>query len=165
MTTQIRKSVFETNSSSTHSIHIDDGKYVSDLIFVDNDEVLRIYPGEFGWEVEDYYDAASKASYCMTYLYQCAQRYSKDYKESWYDFSGHLQKWLNMLTEVLKEETGASKVEYRQNDDKYYPYGYIDHQSAQGDRDTCGPVFESKETLRNFIFNPNSYLHTDNDNY
>ena len=65
-----------------------------------------------------------------------------------------------MLTEVLKEETGASKVEYRQSDDQYYLYGYIDHQSHE----VCEGAFKNKETLRNFIFNPKSYLHTDNDN-
>lgn len=161
MTTQIRKAVFETNSSSTHSIHIDDGKYVADKMFVDDDGTLRIYPGEFGWGIEDYCDAPSKASYCMTFVYQLCRKWDKDYKEETYIFDDYATSLLNMLTEVLLEETEATSVEYVESNDKYYPYGYIDHQSF----DVCEVAFESKEELRKFIFNPKSRLHIDNDNH
>ena len=158
MTTQIRKSVFETNSSSTHSIYISDKKCVLSRLGVDNNGICRIYSGEFGWEVEDYYGAASKASYCMTYAFQMAQYYTVEGGYGYnMEFVKHL---LDMLTEVIMENTKAKSVEYVKSDDQYYAYGYIDHKSF----DVCSDAFESKETLKNFIFNKNSYLHTDNDN-
>jgi hypothetical protein len=158
MTRQIRKSVFETNSSSTHSIYISNKECVLDRLPVD-DGVCRIYSGEFGWEFRDYYGAASKASYCMTYIFQMAQYYDTEEKIYKYnmEFSKHL---LDMLTEVIMENTKAKSVEYVKEEDNYYPYGYIDHQSSG----VCGRAFENKEALKNFIFNPKSYLHTSNDN-
>ena len=47
----------------------------------------------------------------------------------------------------------------------YYPWGYIDHQSIEGDGGAGEPAVESEGTLRNFIFNPKSSLETDNDNH
>jgi hypothetical protein len=68
-----------------------------------------------------------------------------------------------MLEEVIKEHTGAHTVvlEKEEVGDWGYPYGYIDHQSS----DVCLEAFNSKETLKQFIFNTNSALYTDNDNY
>lgn len=136
----MRKSVFETNSSSTHSICISESKCVMDkLPFEEDGTTIFIHPGEFGWEVEDYFDAATKASYCMMF----ATTVDPD---GGYD---------RMLQEVIKEETGAKMVLFVEGE------GYIDHQS----HDVAREAFKSKEALRNFIFNPNSRLHTDNDNY
>ena len=160
MTQQVRQSVFETNSSSTHSIHISNKECVLDTLRVDDDGVCRIYPGEFGWEVQDYYGAECKASYCMTFLFQDNRRYDKDYN-SRVEFDSDGQQLLDMLTEVIQEVTRATKVEYVGSNDKYYQHGYIDHQS----HGVCRSAFKNKKTLKNFIFNPNSVLHTDNDNH
>ena len=60
MKRQIRKNVFETNSSSTHAI----------CISKNNDYKKRDYInfeiGEFGWEFDVYGDVYSKASYLIT---------------------------------------------------------------------------------------------------
>lgn len=74
---QIRQSAFETNSSSSHSITISYGDYTPDKLYVENG-VLEIYTGEFGWEHEDYYDAATKAAYCLTWLKGEGSRHSSD---------------------------------------------------------------------------------------
>jgi len=59
-----------------------------------------------------------------------------------------------MLEEVIEEVTGATEVLFNLSD------SYIDHQS----HDVVGKAFESKETLKEFIFNPKSVLRTGNDN-
>lgn len=134
----IREGVFETNSSSSHSISIAEWRQGAkpSLLNPRDDGVVRIYPGEFGREVEDYYDPASKASYAYVY--------ARDYgtKEN-----------MEMLRKVISAET-ESEVEFVEGD------GYIDHQSS----DVCAEAFDSREALRSFIFNPDSVLHTDNDN-
>jgi hypothetical protein len=145
---KIRKGVFETNSSSTHSICIESGSYVADKIPL-KDGVCKIYPGEFGWEVEDYSDAATKASYCL--VYAIGSEYDKDEP---------VNQNLDMLKSVLKEVTGAKDVEFVLNVNGYNKWGYIDHQSS----DVCSEAFTSREKLKDFIFNPESILHTDNDN-
>lgn len=114
-----------------------------DYLWVDEHGTCRIEPGEFGWEVDDYHDAATKASYAMVWAHE-------------YGKAAHR----TMLRKVIKEATKAKKVVFGQNDDEYSPREYIDHQS----QDVAEKAFESEQTLRDFIFNPKSRLHTCNDN-
>ena len=59
---------------------------------------------------------------------------------------------LETLSEVIKEQTGATEVIYEGLND-----GYIDH-------DSYGIVPTSSSDLKNFIFNKNSWLFGGNDN-
>ena len=64
MKRQIRKSVFETNSSSTHAICITKKK--------DNYKIPKHIDfefGEFGWEYGEYSDTRNKASYLITAIF------------------------------------------------------------------------------------------------
>lgn len=142
MPTVTRKGVFETNSSSTHSITIVPGDYVPDKIPMAGD-VCVVYTGEFGWERETYHDAATKASYALTH----AKSVNPDYGQG----------LLEMLTGVLLAGTGAACVKFRGGGGGEG----IDHQS----NGTASEAFASAESLRDFIFNPASVLETDNDNH
>lgn len=153
----IRRGVFETNSSSTHSILILGGEFVADKIPL-IDGKCQIYPGEFGWEVETYHDATTKASYAYTHARSMVNRYQKD-PEIAAAQQRNMQEHLQMLRRVLSAGTGAEIVFCTMGAED--EYGYIDHQSAG----VCEEAFASDETLRNFIFNPESELHTDNDNH
>lgn len=150
MNRKVRSGVFETNSSSTHSISIslDTGDKLEEKMFAtivpNSDGFILLAGGEFGWECETYSDALTKANYCAV-----DQRGSEAN--------------MNMLKEVIKEQTGAKKVvidfasEGADDDD----YSYIDHQSSG----TAREAFQDKETLRRFIFDKKSVLTTDNDNH
>jgi hypothetical protein len=155
MKKQVRNGAFETNSSSTHSICIASGETTDTLQKDDKYNAVIIESGEFGWEVEDYWDARSKAAYCYTYAVSRRDD-SKAFSED---------KNLYMLRKVISEHTGHDvKFEHEvniENKDSWYPYGYIDHQSM----DVPEEAFESEESLKQFIFNRRSILHTDNDNY
>jgi len=130
----IRKDVFETNSSSTHSISISDTDELLETLPVNEDGVVTLTGGEFGWGYEEYNDAITKANYVAV-----------DYQHSYSK--------LALLTEVIMEQTGCSSVVYDLDKDSY-----IDHQSSGTTADL------SKEELRLFIFNPKSDLIIDNDN-
>jgi len=131
----IRKGVFETNSSSSHSIAIatEDKEFVLDTIYPDQNGIIIVEGDEYGWEWFKHNDAGSKASYS-------AQSFAND------DYQ------LDVLKEVIMEQTGATDVVFVGLND-----GYIDH-------DSYGIVPKSKEELRNFIFNKNSWLFGGNDN-
>jgi hypothetical protein len=136
---KIRHAVFETNSSSTHSISIQSFKPIDgilDTIYPDSNGNITLFGGEFGWEEETYNDALTKANYCAV------------------DAEGDNKK-LEMLSKLIKQHTGAKEVIYELKN------SYIDHQS-QG---TSYKAFSDLESLRAFIFNPNSILQTDNDNH
>lgn len=133
MSTVIRHSVFETNSSSSHSISIAGGEYKPDRLLVE-DGVCRVYPGEFGWEVEDYYDAATKASYCVTYIMNCTCDDQRDEEQE-------------MLRRVIAQNTGADEVQFVKSCDEFWPWGYIDHQSDREEADGCGAAFANEKSL------------------
>lgn len=139
----IREGCFETNSSSMHSIHIASGKKAYATITPDADGRIVLNGGEFGWEEETYYDPESKASYCAIDRI-------------------HDELSLAMLVRVIKEHTGAKEVVFNFSDDYTHKnHSYIDHQS----RGTSDDAFESDQTLKDFLFYPESYLETDNDNH
>lgn len=140
----VRHGVFETNSSSSHSISIADStkEFVLETIYPDQNGNIQLTGGEFGWDWEKYNDAITKANYCAV------------------DSIGNDNN-REMLIEVIKEQTGAEHVEILCDNDYDKPhYSYIDHQSYG----TAGEAFGSKEKLKNFIFNKNSWLFTGNDN-
>lgn len=147
MNTKIRLSIFETNSSSTHSLTIKKDCTKYDTIPFDDDyeKTIILDGGEFGWEIEDIYSAKVKANYCAV----CCLYYEDN------------PSYIDRLINVIEQHTGAKEVliTCTINIDPKTD-SYIDHQSVSVALD----VLKSEEELRNFIFNPNCILHIDNDN-
>ena len=138
MTNQlIRKGTFETNSSSSHCITIDDSTELFESLPVNDDGYVVLTGGEFGWGYEEYNDALTKANYIAV-----------DYQ-----YMGDDDSKYDILTDVIKEQTGCLGVVYDISRDSY-----IDHQSTGTGRDL------NKDELRLFIFNPKSTLVISNDN-
>lgn len=140
---QIRRSVFETASSSVHSLSIAYGNLNKPDY---KGKEFDLFPGEFGWGPDKYTDVNTKASYCYTWL-QYANNNDRD-------------KFMKMLVDVIKEQTEATEVVFKKATDKYFPEGYIDHQSLS----KCSEAFESEDNLKNFIFSTDSVLTIDHDN-
>jgi len=141
---QIRRGVFETNSSSTHTITIVGGEYTPDVQSLLYDKNIVVLHGEeFGWGYEIIKDSLRKAEYVYTYIMDCV--YDGDLKLL------YLQMLKNVLQSVLGENV-TIRLSTLGN-------GYIDHQSA----DIPQEALTSEETLRDFIFNPKSLLILDSD--
>lgn len=138
----IRSSVFETNSSSCHSISVhSDDVSTYDTLYPDRDGVLTFTGDEFGWEFAKYHDAITKAEYLVTL------------------FKVHGKSNQELFERVVLDHTGAKSIVYDMKGD--YD-AYIDHQSIENPDD---PIFHlTYETMKDFIFNPNSVLMTGNDN-
>jgi hypothetical protein len=130
----IRNGVFETNSSSAHSISISkcDQEFIIDTIYPDQDGVILVKGEEFGWAWEKFNDSMTKLAYVMQ------------------DQQGKHDE----IIEVVKEQTGALEVVFVENG------GYIDHESYGTAYDVC----HDKDSIKNFVFNKNSWLFTGNDN-
>lgn len=139
----VREKLFETNSSSSHSITLSGSPVVKpDDIFVEEDGTCRVYEGEFGWGIDEFSDAATKASYLYTYITRIAPQ----------DSTGYL---LERLHAAIKKHVKCECVEF--DDSKE---GYIDHQSA----DTAEFIFDRDKYIEDFIFNQGSTLLISNDN-
>lgn len=105
---KIRRNVFETNSSSMHSLSIIGSDRMRDVNF---GEKVVIQQDEFGWGYEELTTPIEKLSYLYT-----------EYCEDGY--------MLDMIKEAVKDYTGA-KVEY-----EVIFEGYIDHESRGMIRDS-----------------------------
>lgn len=151
----VRFGVFETASSSVHSVTIgskDRSRWVKEhrrLFHVPGE--IRIEGGEFGWGPETHDDAYTKASYAWTYLLETDQS------------SGPLR---DMLERVLLQGPGVEVVNLVEPERDRYGMGcYIDHQSLEDGPDCPGArVFEDEDTLAAFVWG-NSELEIDNDNH
>lgn len=153
----IRQGVFETNSSSSHSLCIAVGE-LQDMCHLAQ-KVITAITGEFGWAVETHYDFDTK----LAYLYTSAARGIKlpsDFDSSVLPEELYTDR-IRMIERVVKNYTKCERVDFVVQKDNYYPFGYIDHQSVG----VPNEAFESDKVMTNFLFNQHSFVHTDNDNY
>lgn len=186
MKTQIRRGVFETNSSSVHSISIikDDFKSSLPIQFtIDCD-------GMFGWEVYTYDSPENKAAY----LYQAIVSYPtyNEHNKEWYDAKIAKEKLQDLMDKFISnlESYGIEiKCKYKFakifhteyfasfNLKKYnYDYvlfvdengntskniGFLDHGSEA--KEFVDYVLSSPENTVKFIFDYRCFIETGNDN-
>ena len=130
-----RQNVFETNSSSSHSLTIKSGENW-DTITPDQDGVIYLYGDEFGWGWDKHNDALTKANY-----YAVDNQYNEEK--------------LELLKKVIQDYTNCDVV-IEINDSSY---AYIDHESCG----TTNQIY-TEDDLRQFIFNKASWLFIGNDN-
>lgn len=143
----IRHGVFETNSSSTHSICIP--KDSLDLTLIIPKE-LKFTFGEFGWEESRLDSTEEKASYLYTGL-NCNER-----KED-----------IERIGTILKDK--GIKVEFEKEifeKDGEYTWsknsGYVDH--AHKLEQFLDDIMSDEDKLMRFLFSPLSVIFTSNDN-
>lgn len=136
MKKQIRNSVFETNSSSTHSICISKKPVLATGKHVD------FYIGDYGWE----HDSVDPASYLYTAIL-CMS----DSEE---------------LIEQLKDVLNRNKITYSfakpdYSEEGWLNNGYVDH--SYDTRDFIDTVLSNEDMLIRYLFG-DSYVYTGNDN-
>lgn len=181
MKIQIRKGLFETNSSSTHAIAIQSYPNMLYVQSLTDEELNKIYKDEnikkikypekvkfnfgcFGWEQTTIKDVETKASYLYTAMMS---------NLAFDEFDGaikRIKRWLNEegidcelqpYKSVEKDYFSAywtSKFNVEPKDDEFY---YIDH-SDETMEFVCH-VIATKNHLFNFLFG-DSIIMTGNDN-
>lgn len=149
MKKQIRQGVFETNSSSTHSICI--AKDAELTI----PESLHFEFGEFGWECDTLKSIADKASYLYTGLI------ANERKE---DADKIIQLLKDNGIEVTAEEPIYKKYTYEGNDGGEYVEngGHVDHSDEM--TEFLDAVCEDANKLMRYLFSDLSFIITGNDN-
>ncbi len=151
---KIRKSVFETNSSSSHSLTLSSNELAAQPFSKD---VLRsgsvtAYKGDYGWEWYRYYSAQAKLNYLLTQLFSDdipmgdPHEVTRELREEDARF--------DMMCRVVKEHTGVDVLVAPGST------GYIDHDSVGVGLDAFG----SEDKLRSLLFSEENYIETGNDN-
>jgi hypothetical protein len=143
-----RHNVFETNSSSTHSISLSNEVEKYDTLYPNENGVFVFEGGEFGWEWDDYSDAYAKANYAATMIEFLGETSSAE-------DSGEYSKFKDLFERVIKDHVGC-EIEY-----DFMKYAHIDYQSMDVAWSITNYTYDE---LKNFIFNPKSVLYTGNDN-
>ena len=150
---QVRRGIFETNSSSTHVISISK----------DNDEFKEKLPnrvhfghGDFGWEWEVYNTLQDKANYLFTAIVD----------------NGKSRKYKPLITAILAkhgieaefEETVENQYDNGETYEEFKEdkYAYVDH--AYCAKDFIEEVCENEELLMAYLFSDTSFVETGNDN-
>ena len=133
----IRRNVFETNSSSMHSLSI----VGSDRLYNPINKDTVIYYGEFGWGYEELTSPEDKLSYLIT-------QYNDDESK------------LEMIKSAFKKHTGFEMI-IADMRGGYWEKGYIDHQS-QGM--ICEYITDEQSVI-NLVFNQSNVIIVDNDNH
>lgn len=154
---QIRRGVFETNSSSSHSISIsgnDSWEYPK--------YTLNVEFGEYGWEENDFYGVENKLSYVLTMVQYHLGDLSWEERTPEVVLNSNYVKWLREIVKGFCDQ----EIEIQLMDEMYYPMGYIDHQSTDVlDEFWAEDELTFKSNMREFIFNNKYSFSTDNDNH
>lgn len=173
MKKQMRRSVFETNSSSTHSISIRKGDISNSYLRVDPyDNKIHISFGEYGWGYETLNTQYERLSYLCTMLLETEANKVFSIKDI-YETNG-----FKLIDEVISSKCNCDgiyfddKIEINsyknsKEEDVYYVDidGYIDHQSCE-DYTSINEFLKDWDTdIENFIFNDNVTVIIDNDNH
>lgn len=135
---KIRQSVFETNSSSTHSICI---PKEADVTFPSS---LHFSFGEFGWEWDTLDSIEEKASYLYTGLIGNNRKLDFD-----------------KIVELLKSK-GMEVTSQSINEEKSWDNGYVDHDNEL--IEFLNDVVSDEDKLLKFLFSPLAFINTGNDN-
>ena len=143
---QIRKDVFETNSSSVHTLQISkDGLEPSDLK-LNKDGNIEVEFGEFGKNYMIYNTQYEKLQYLISFIAYGFYYYDLEELYKNYDFI--------TVRNAVCEYTGANDIIVVGEAE-----AYIDHQSAY----ECVINLWSSDAIINFIFNKYVALETDCD--
>lgn len=182
MKKQIRSGLWETNSSSTHTVYFTSGDTQEDISelskYIQDDDYLHIELGEFEWEIKSYTDAYTKLQYALTmaFVTECTE-IVKDDKDtiSFEETAGY-----KVINDLIASKLHCSGIKidseiklrsYEDYDGSIVMYlecndGDIDHQSSTDAYNSLQDFLDDYDiSLETFVFDPNVVLHTDNDNY
>lgn len=160
---KIRRNVFETNSSSSHSITFSNRSNESEPnhLPIDPDGYIHMRLGEFGWEIATYFDQYNKLSYLLT---MCAELNGIDFwcindskfeesLEEFYDCDD-----FQLISGVIAEYAKCDGIKLDRCE------GYIDHQSHEEYSSIPDFLMQNDTDIIDFVYG-SVIVNTDNDNH
>jgi len=176
MKRQIRRGVYETNSSSTHSVSIYNNSKRRFQDIPRNSEVVLNDTYEYGTDI---FDELGKLNYVVTMLASIIER-KYDYDELKVEsFENMINlNWFRWLADVVREESNTEVIykcpTYSDGRDKtyqpYYDTTYDEYDSietilAGDDSDMLDDEMKFKERIKDIIFNPSIVIEDKENEY
>lgn len=154
---QIRQGVFESNSSSTHSITLDLSYENKDI---PDDAFIFIHAGKFGWEFKKFNDFYTKASYLWTISHAFSCQDENDWFSQKYPELSDKMKKLKTNLKVLEEQHNLGFLTPSESEYCYVDHG-VDHWANMVN---CYPQLDSPEGIWEFLTNCSYWVFLGNDN-
>lgn len=148
MKKQIRKEVFESNSSSVHTLTIAQSGREPSKFIPDKEGYIHVDYGSFGKDYQIYSSQYDKLSYLITLCSYCVGRYG-DIMDS-YQFK--------QIEEAVVNYTDCNGIIIDEVEEPY-----IDHQSAPWEENIEIIDIYDKDAIIDFVFNSYVSLKTDCD--
>lgn len=159
----IREGVFETNSSSMHSISMRGQSYIENPNYFSGRKIVPTF-GEYGWGHEVLYSPEEKLSYVLTYVAHQTGEYDGDKLKKFKKRKKEIQNsdLLKKLESIFECEFDFSALQ-EDDLDISYPFGYIDHQSA----DLLDELWkdDAKPSIKDLVLDHKYKIIIDNDNH
>ena len=152
----VRNGVFETNSSSTHSVSIRKTPftmYYNDIEVSEIDNKVHTKLGQFGWGPEIFCDTSTRLSYLVTMLYCTEVKYDESNIEGTNGFKE--------IEDIVKNFCKCDGLVIENN----VGDPYIDHQSCEDYHSINDFLDDYGLSIEEFIFSPCVELIIDNDNH
>lgn len=146
--TKIRKGIFETNSSSSHSFSMGPEGRFGSVLPMDADGVIQVPENLWDTSSGKTNDSLSKLSYLLAFAYTITIG-------PWDEDESEFEKYRDFIYKVVMDFTGASGIAWT-------PNSTIDHQSIDiiDPRDLLDPEF-----IKEFVFNEGTWIYTIWDSY
>lgn len=160
-----RKNVFETNSSSMHTVTIRGKRNINRNYRIE--DTIGVYLDEYGWDGDPCNDFMSKLAYAMAMVlnteYPSFDSYDDDFvvdQEILEELPGY-----KTLIDAIREHGYCEKIVIKRRNGAYYPYGYIDHQSCEDYSSLRDFLDDWHVDAEQFLFDDNVTVWIDNDNH
>lgn len=173
MKRQIRNNVFETNSSSVHTLVISSKNRGRCHLHVENDGYIHVkLTTYYGKDEKDYTTQLEKLTYIVTWMYVYYGCNLKNLFDGWI-WKEFIKKFCGYVNEdVHRTPTGLNepkcvgiKIDKITNEINS-AYDFLDHQSVPWgayDSENCIINLSDTSKIITFIFDKNLWLHTDCD--
>lgn len=125
-----RQNVWETNSSSMHTVTVRGKKNMIRYRFP---TVIELWLGEYGWNGDPCYEFQTKLEYAMSMILHTEYPGFNQYDENFVVDQNILEglDGYNKLIEAIRKHGECDAIIINRYNGDIYPYGYIDHQSYE----------------------------------
>lgn len=164
MSKVIRRGVFETNSSSSHSVSIQKGDISGSYLTVNpEDNKVHVEFGEYGWGYDTLRSQSERLSYICTMLMMTEARRVASVEDV-FETDGFKQ-----INSDIAEKCNCEGIcfddEIKMSSWGIDIDGYIDHQSCEDYSNIREFLNDYNTDIINFVFNDGVTVVIDNDNH
>ena len=156
--------MFETNSSSLHTISISGQRNLNEYCEIDGD--INISLGQYGCSGDPCDDFYTKLSYALSLVLITEYPGFSFYEDDLIIDQSVLENLdgYNLLRTAINCHGNCDRIFIKRLDTHFYPYGYIDHQSYEDYSSFANFLDDWNIDAERFLFDDNVVIYIDNDN-